>query len=511
MATVTSQLTRIHDAEGALTTANLPAGGAGATANTDIFLQGSQSLGRRQTNTSDTGGFLLVDGADNDCSAADVHVGIWFWVTHFGILDDLRLILATGTGTPTNYDSHSFALSEYPKKGGWVRAWIDVSRTPEVAGGTGLNEAQLRSYGIQISFTTAPGGNAQNLILDAADFTNGGAALQLTGVIGTGLWSDFSSDDEANANQYGVFFVVGGAFSCFARVQLGTSGSPLIFNDSNFTINFPQQNLVHDTFMGVTCNLQHASTSIAWTNGTIKSVGTKKGDVVVVGTSGTLSASSVTFDRLRVLTLTSGCTLTTCFVQASGQITQAGATVTGCRIASSTAAVAVLSNAPNLISDCVFVSAGTGHAIEITTPGTYTFDGNLFNGYAVSNGSTGNEAVYNNSGGAVTLNIVGGGNTPSYRNGAGASTTINSNVSVTLTGIKNPSEVRVYLAGTQTAVAGQEDVTTGSFVFAVGSGIAVDMRILSLAYKMEKILNYSTTSDVSLPVAQQPDPQYNNP
>jgi hypothetical protein len=45
--------------------------------------------------------------------------------------------------------------------------------------------------------------------------------------------------------------------------------------------------------------------------------------------------------------------------------------------------------------------------------------------------------VYNNSGGAVTINVSGGGNTPSVRDGAGASTTVNNTVSVLVTVVDN--------------------------------------------------------------------------
>lgn len=87
------------------------------------------------------------------------------------------------------------------------------------------------------------------------------------------------------------------------------------------------------------------------------------------------------------------------------------------------------------VSGLSFTSAGTGHAIYIDTPGTYTFDGYSFTGYAVSNGSTGNEVLYNNSGGLVTINIAGGGDTPTVRNGTSATTAVNNTVSVKVTAI----------------------------------------------------------------------------
>lgn len=73
-----------------------------------------------------------------------------------------------------------------------------------------------------------------------------------------------------------------------------------------------------------------------------------------------------------------------------------------------------------------------GHAIELTnnSGSPFTFTSNQFVGY----GSTGTNdaALYNNSGGAVTVSNV-GGSAITYRNGTGASTTINTSVTVTIT------------------------------------------------------------------------------
>ncbi len=179
-------------------------------------------------------------------------------------------------------------------------------------------------------------------------------------------------------------------------------------------------------------------------------------------------------------------------------------------VGSTATSAALLTNTTNT-ADLAFTSGGTGHAILINQTGTYTFSNFTFAGYAATDGSTGNEVVYNNSGGAVTINVVGGGDTPSVRNGTGASTTVNANVSVTLTGLENPSEVRVFEAGTSTEIAGQEDVTTGSFQFTVGSGVSVDISVLSLGFQNLRIKNFSTSSDTSLPIQQVVDRQYGNP
>lgn len=100
-------------------------------------------------------------------------------------------------------------------------------------------------------------------------------------------------------------------------------------------------------------------------------------------------------------------------------ITQNGATLTNCNFQNTKV------NADNIeaISDASFTSGGTGHGIEITSNTGSPFDlTNVeFSGYG-ADGTT-DAAIYNNSGGAVTLNII-GGTTPTVRNGAGASTTL---------------------------------------------------------------------------------------
>jgi len=503
MATVTSQLTRIHDLEGTLVTVSL-GGGAGAAANTDIFLQGTQSLGRRVSNTTD-GGYMVDDTVSNDLSADNAHLAAWVWVTHFGSLTALKLRIASQSGTG-NYDQHTIPLGFIPSGGGWLRLWIDISRTPEEVGGSGLDEAAVRYIGPAVTLPTV-GGNVANVILDAVDHTTGG--LLLTGT--AGVWTDFTTADNLTANKYGVLSLNSGIFYCYARLTLGSSSS-LVFSHSNFVLIFVDQATVSTTFMGINIDLQNASTNVDWNAGVIRSAGsTNKGDIIVTGTAGDFDAVGMTLGNLRIITLTSACTLDECTISSTGLITQSGAVVSNCSINAQTGSIAVLSNNPANISNCTFTSPGTGHAIQITTPGTYTFSGNLFVGYAASNGSTGNEAIYNNSGGAVTLNITNGGSSPSIRNGAGASTTVNANVQVTLTGLVNPSEVRIFNAGTTTEIAGQENVTSGSFVFSIGAGVAVDISILALAYQIQRIKNYSTTSDATLPIQQIIDRQYLNP
>lgn len=85
---------------------------------------------------------------------------------------------------------------------------------------------------------------------------------------------------------------------------------------------------------------------------------------------------------------------------------------------------------------------------------------------------------------------------------------------LTLTGLKNPTEVRVFDAGTTTEIDGQEDVTSGTFTAAidVSSYPSVDISILSLGYQNTRLLAQSIgAAGLTIPVQQQLDRQYGNP
>ena len=85
---------------------------------------------------------------------------------------------------------------------------------------------------------------------------------------------------------------------------------------------------------------------------------------------------------------------------------------------------------------------------------------------------------------------------------------------LTLTGLKNPSEVRVFRGGTTDMLAGEEDVTSGSFswTFDPDDASSVDIAVLALGYQNLRITGITLTlADVTIPVQQQLDRQYFNP
>lgn len=81
---------------------------------------------------------------------------------------------------------------------------------------------------------------------------------------------------------------------------------------------------------------------------------------------------------------------------------------------------------------------------------------------------------------------------------------------LTLTGLQNPTEVRVYEAGTTNELAGEENVTSGTFSATIQVN-SVDIVIAALEYQNIRLTNVDTTSDTTLPIQQRFDRNYSNP
>lgn len=86
-------------------------------------------------------------------------------------------------------------------------------------------------------------------------------------------------------------------------------------------------------------------------------------------------------------------------------------------------------------------------------------------------------------------------------------------VPLTITNLKNPSEVRVFAYNTTSSVAGEESVTSGIFTASIDVALypTVDISVLSLGYQNTRFLSQSLGTGLTLQAAQVVDRQYNNP
>lgn len=136
---------------------------------------------------------------------------------------------------------------------------------------------------------------------------------------------------------------------------------------------------------------------------------------------------------------------------------------------------------PTIFSGCTFTGSGaTGHAIRITAVGTYNLIGNVFNGFGAD--ASNFAAIYNDSGGAVTLNIAGGGSTPTVRNGTGASTTVVATATVNIGSLATGTRVKASKVSDGSVLFnGTETAGVVSFTTSYAGNIAIDARKGSVA------------------------------
>jgi hypothetical protein len=192
--------------------------------------------------------------------------------------------------------------------------------------------------------------------------------------------------------------------------------------------------------------------------------------------------------------------------------TQNSAPITNSKFINTKVSVAAPADAQD-IDDCTFTSSGTGHAMEIGgTAASINLDGLTFTGYAASDGSTGNEAIYVNiATGSMTISIVGGGSTPSIRT-AGCTVTVVNAVNLTITGLVTGSDIVVYTAGTETVLDSVQNNAGTTWVYDYPAGDAgddIDVGVFLAGYRPFYIRAYELgATDASIPAAQQVDRDY---
>lgn len=244
-----------------------------------------------------------------------------------------------------------------------------------------------------------------------------------------------ATENDTTTNRWGLMQAIAGGYQWKGLLTLGYS-SAVDFRDSNRNI------VVQDT-PNVTANfnkieIRQASSRVDWTNINFSALGTVSRGRFECIDDADVNIDTCTFTDMGTFIFKSVSTILTSTFRRCDLITTGGATFTGCTFAQTNdSAKAVTVSSPAnaaLISNSTFISSGTKHGLEITgTAANITLTNNTWTGYAGSDGSTGNEAIYVNiASGSMNLTIS-GGSVPSIRTAGCAVTVISGAVSVTAT------------------------------------------------------------------------------
>ena len=423
----------------------------------------------------------------------------------------------------------------------WVCFQIDLANKPAnftaIAGSeAALNEAAITRVGVYFETIAKSVGGADNVFWDIIRFADNGVGIEVYGgTVGTPEnWATVTVQDRATGNQqaHGIIRLVGsGAYSIQGNISIGdTSGT-----------NNTYINSVGETFLwedrGQSANNYYRFNAVG--NG-IGVTDINFDDCVwTCPTSGSINVSDANIDAFDVRgtkitgfdqgintggsgNIWIGNTYADC-----GQLITTGTDLQNSIFTGYTG----VANTAQLYWNTTTNPSGSIDGSRFTMPTTLThaiqFPAGMtnqsidiidcsFSGYNASNNV--NDSTFNvlATTGTLTINISGGSGNTSYRT-AGATVVIVNAVTVTLTGLKDNTEVRVMEAGSNTVeLAGTENATDGvsgsrTFSFSLSAGTSVDIYIVSVLYENIEVYGYSIpASATALPQQQRLDRSYQN-
>lgn len=509
---ITTDLQTINTAEpGTLGSWSALGGGAsGLAEETDYAIQGTTSISKQVK--QETKGQVADFGSGIALGARD-HIYTWLYATTPGATD-LRvnggLRVTAGTGTNARKEFYVNGRDNYTY-GGWVCYPVQYSLTPDATvGGPGANPQFFG--GVMSNYVTVKGVNFGVDVLrygTGIDATGGGTPDPDLTI------ASITAVNDSNANAWGVCQGTPSGASLQGELRIGADdgATSTTFTDADIVISNPNKNpsdVLQKTatdFTGI--KLAGTNTTASFNGVTFLSLDTTDPGYLDCDTAsnpvGNATFTGCTFLNWGGIGGTSGALFTGCSFKNCSQMILNGSQTTGSSY-NSCAPVDVGTNL-GLVSNCTFTSGGSGHAVTTAAnSGSLSFVGNKFSGYTADADAALN---FTATTGSVNINISGGGDVPSFQT-AGVVVNIVSASTLTFTGIKDGSEVRIYEAGTTTELDGNDSITGGTFSSSISVG-AVDAVVFALGYLEVRYYGLVTTADQSIPVQQVVDRQYSNP
>ena len=553
---VSTGVTRVDDGEAYTGYANIGSGGGGS-AEPSYAYQGTNLANRQITTTASPGRGLYYDPTGDSGTAQDMttatgtktHWMVKAVLSDYGDLDEANEGAMVWIGSDAsnvytfdvaNSSAVKTSLTAWRTLGGMLIVPINPNESGYRGGTTGspaLGSVDYFGYTVRMSAGNA---KSENMGLDAIDLVPVGGGLVLTrGDAGSteGDFADFLAYDQGTTNnRWGFVTSDKGIYSVFGTLIIGDSAgtNATEFIDTATTILYPD-GLFSAGFTAILVYLSNAN-DVCTLGGTHTSLGTDGGsvntraDLTFSGTSGAATLSG-TWVNFRNVTLTSGVTVSGADIECQ-DLTQGSADVEGDTvIRPDTATQVALCDDGTFgtstgFNNMSFVQAGSGHALEFTTTTTRTFTNVGFSGFGGTPGTNStpssganDAAIYNNSGGALTINIA-GGDTPSVRNAASSTTTVTNTKTLTVT-VKDPNgnaiegaRVRIEKSSDESLISNGSTnasgvYSDGTYAYTVDTDVNIDVRLLG--WLPFEATGQITTNGLSVNVTLQPDKTANLP
>jgi len=390
--------------------------------------------------------------------------------------------------------------------GGWQCYAVNPAKTADYTVGTG-HGGTYRFFGAaadvisNISKGTMHGWDAMYYGRGQILFDNGSVSD------GAATFDSMATANDNQNNRWGLFQKEGTGYLWKGLMSFGEIAA-CYFVDSNINITIDDTPATYATFNKI--EIKNTGSVITWNNVNIialLSTQLSKGDFEMVDNA-TVNLTACSFTDMNTFIFNSNATITDSTFRRCNTITQNNAIFSYCIFSNSTASSTLISDNPSDLNGCTFDSDGSNHAIELTTAcagNSYNLTNHEFNGYATSNGSTGNEVIYNNSGGAVTLNASNITGTVSVRNGTGSTTTVVSSVPVSIVVVDvantpiQTAQVAVYQTSDDTQLVNTDTDVNGEVSFGYGGSTpqAIYIRVRKSSTGATKYLPVSSSGTIT--------------
>jgi hypothetical protein len=485
----------------------------------DLKKQGSNSVFGILRNDLHVASWNIVTDGGSAQNMTGRHVRCYIWFNSVGLLDTeanngMEFFMYDGTNT-----AYWVAFGSDTYEGGWKNFVLDCDSSPDSGS---FDKTIVQAWGWRYNRTAAPR-NVDNTWIDYLRYGDGYYATGGTSGDEITLATIAAVD---KTNGYGILEVIEGVYFCYGALTIGNGATTTWFKMSNEVLVYADAPVASTLYcldgVGSGCRVNIDGSVIRASGSARFAVDLSDSGVVSATLTDTLIAPGGGACAFK-----SGQTITGNTFSGPGQITHGGANMNNSTIFGYEGTVGsgvllynVNADPDGEMDNMTFVkgTAATA-AIELgsNTPSSITLNGHSYTGYNASGGQN-DSTIYNNSGKAVTINYT--GDTPTVRNGTGASTTLVSSVplKVTITNhVGNLQEgVRVrYEESDGTLISQGSTNSSGVFTFSedVSNLPYANASIIARKKPFESFRQGLTipVTGFDIPVTMQPDTSVNLP
>lgn len=328
---------------------------------------------------------------------------------------------------------------------------------------------------------------------------------------GYATFAGFVATNDTVANRWGLLQSVQGGYLMQGLIILGYVNA-CDFRDANRNIFIANTEKVISSFNAI--EVRQATSRVDMTAISITALGTTSRGNWITTDNADINKDGCVFTDMGTFSYKSNSTILNSVYRRCDQITQGGATFTGCTIDNSTAATAMVITDINAVTNSKFISDGTGYALEaFGVSGSYTMTGLTFTGYAAGvSGTSGNEAVHVKATTGVVSITANACSSFSYRtDGATVNITFDQK-SVNITGLVSGTEIHLYKTSDLTELSGIESSGASWTYSYTPDDAAVFITLIKPGYKWVRYDGLTlSSSGISIIATQQADLGYSNP